>query len=373
MKLLKIKAFNYKNCVDGIEISFLPLFRKSEEDKTYELNEINQELYTFSTTAIVGKNASGKTSILNLLNNVYRILGSFQLKDEIISIDNTKLEITFYEDKKIYLYRTELSKQTNLGDNLSFVNESIKVMNYSKAKKSSIFNEKNYKNVHISKQLPDDISILFYILKKRSNYAYYFDDLISKDSIYHNIYELYTNGSINKKYWKHILQLFDEHIQDLEEVKTDVFALTVNNEIKELSAKELFYMLSSGTTKGIALYTSAIQALKEGNAFIIDEIENHFHKTLVENLIVLFKDKSVNKKGASLIFSTHYCELLDMFNRNDNIWITKYDNQIILSNMYRDYDVRNDLLKSKKFYEDNFGTAVSYELLMNLKRALMYE
>ena len=62
-----------------------------------------------------------------------------------------------------------------------------------------------------------------------------------------------------------------------------------------------------------------------------------------------------------------------MFNRNDNIWITKYDKKIILSNMYRDYDVRNDLLKSKKFYDDHFDTAVSYELLMNLKRALMNE
>ena len=132
-------------------------------------------------------------------------------------------------------------------------------------------------------------------------------------------------------------------------------------------------MLSSGTIKGIALYTAAIQALQEGSGFIIDEIENHFHKTLVENLISMFKDKAVNKKGAVLIFSTHYCELLDLFGRNDNIWISKSEKQIILTNMYRDYSVRNDLLKSRKFYDDNFGTAVSYEMLMNLKRALMNE
>ena len=116
-----------------------------------------------------------------------------------------------------------------------------------------------------------------------------------------------------------------------------------------------------------------IQALQEGSGFIIDEIENHFHKTLVENSISMFKDKAVNKKGAVLIFSTHYCELLDLFGRNDNIWISKSEKQIILTNMYRDYSVRNDLLKSRKFYDDNFGTAVSYEMLMNLKRALMNE
>ncbi len=373
MKLLGFKAYHYKNCEDGIEMKFLPLFRKSEEDKTYELNEVDKELYVFSTTSIVGKNASGKTSILKLLKDVYSILGSFQLKDEVISIDGTILEITFYENKKIYKYMTELKRQLNLGNNLSFVNESLKVMNYSKSKKNVIFNEDNYKSLKITKELPDDISILFYILKNRNNYAYYFDDSISKENVYHDIYTLYQNGDLNRNYWKYILQLFDENIKDLNEVRNDVYILTTHNGTQELSAKELFHMLSSGTTKGIVLYTSAIQALKDGKTFIIDEIENHFHKTLVENLIVLFKDKSVNKKGANLVFSTHYCELLDMFNRNDNIWITRYQNQIVLSNMYKDYNVRNDLLKSKKFYEDNFGTAVSYDLLMNLKRTLMNE
>lgn len=42
---------------------------------------------------------------------------------------------------------------------------------------------------------------------------------------------------------------------------------------------------------------------------IVDEIENHFHKTLVENMISLYKDKSVNKNKAALIFTTHFmCE-----------------------------------------------------------------
>ena len=41
--------------------------------------------------------------------------------------------------------------------------------------------------------------------------------------------------------------------------------------------------------------------------------------------------------------------------------------------MYKDYAVRNDLLKSKKFYDDTFGTAVDYTLLMTLKRKLINE
>ena len=373
MRLLRIKVYNYRNCEDGLCIDFVPIARKTEEDKTYELNMVDHSLYVFSTMTIIGKNASGKTSILKLIDNVYHILGSFQLEDEIISIHNTKLEITFYHNSKIYRYIAELYKNSQLGKNLSFINEKIYEKDYYKSHNNKIFHLNDMKEVHLNKELPDDISLLYYILKERKNYAYYYDDMSMNDDIYHLIYTLYDTEVVHKKYWKHILRLFDDNIEDLIEVKNNIYKLSYLNESKELSAKELFYMLSSGTTKGMVLYTKAIQALIEGSTFIIDEIENHFHKTLVENLIILFKDKSVNKKGATLIFSTHYCELLDLFARNDNIWISKSKDKIKLTNMYKDYSVRNDLLKSKKFHEDNFGTAVSYELLMNLKRELMNE
>lgn len=130
-------------------------------------------------------------------------------------------------------------------------------------------------------------------------------------------------------------------------------------------------MLSSGTTKGVFLYVLMVASLENGFDLIVDEIENHFHKTLVENMICLYKDKSVNRKNATLIFTTHYCEMLDLFSRQDNIWIAKSDSQVYLSNMYEDYEIRPELLKSKQFYNNAFQTAVNYEELMNMKRKLM--
>ena len=373
MRLLGIKANHYKNCDDEIFINFIPNAKKTEEDKTYELYEVDNGLYTFSTNAIIGKNASGKTSVLKLIDDVYTILESFQLEDEIISISGTQLEITFYHDKKIYRYITELERNLELGKSLSFKNEKIYVGDYYKSKVKSIFSDDFYREETLDIEYPDIISKLFYILKERKNYAYFYDDSDDVDSIYHFIYNMYETGKINFEYWQYILRLFDDNIRNLVEIKNDVFRLEYLNEVKDLSAKELFSMISRGTTKGIVLYTFAILSLIEGNTLIIDEIENHFHKTLVENLISLYKDKSVNKHGATLIFSTHYNELLDMFARNDNIWITKSKEKISLTNMYKDYAVRNDLLKSKKFYDDTFGTAVDYTLLMTLKRKLINE
>ena len=108
--------------------------------------------------------------------------------------------------------------------------------------------------------------------------------------------------------------------------------------------------------------------LQNGFDLLIDEVENYFHKTLVKNMISLFKDKSVNKKNASLIFTTHYCEVLDLFNRRDNIWIAKSSDKVHLKNMYLDYNIRSELLKSRQFYSNVFDTAVNYEDLMAFKK-----
>ena len=53
-----------------------------------------------------------------------------------------------------------------------------------------------------------------------------------------------------------------------------------NKETKEISNNELYEILSSGTTKGFSLFTFVVYSLKNGCDLIIDEIENHFHKTL---------------------------------------------------------------------------------------------
>ena len=82
-------------------------------------------------------------------------------------------------------------------------------------------------------------------------------------------------------------------------------------------------------------------------------------------------DKKVNKKGATLIFSTHYSELLDEFERNDSIYITKNKDGITaekLSGILK----RNDIKKSE-IYDSDFleGTVPAYESYIALKKALI--
>ena len=81
---------------------------------------------------------------------------------------------------------------------------------------------------------------------------------------------------------------------------------------------ELNNYLSSGTIKGMIIFTLAQEVLQKGGYLVVDEIENHFNKEIVTTLMRFFMDGKLNKNGGTLIFSTHYPELLDEYDRNDS-------------------------------------------------------
>ena len=218
--------------------------------------------------------------------------------------------------------------------------------------------------------LPEDTSRLFYILGKKETRAIYFDSYEDGTDTYRLMFNALKNYDIDSDVLTRILRVFDDNIESLEMVDEKNYKLRFKGEEKNYTDTQLIYMLSSGTTKGLLLYVLMVTSLKEGFDLLIDEVENHFHKTLVENMISLYKDKSVNRRNATLIFSTHYCEVLDQMGRQDNIWICKSGIQVSLSNMYEDYQIRPELLKSKQYYNNAFQTAVDYNALMNLKRIL---
>ncbi len=374
MKILKIIANGFKNCADDFEICFVPVARKNSEDKEYELQEIADGLFVFSTIGVVGKNASGKTSALELIKLCYEIVGNCRVGKKEYSLDvldGVELTIFFYneEDNAIYKYMTALEYDT-YGDSVLLKQQSLASKKYYKSRLNSIFEEIDFASVIISNELPEDTSIVYNVTKKIEQKAMLYGSRDFGSSIYRPAFLLQKRMGSDESFLEKIVKIFDENISELEMVDENTFRLVYGGTEEYLSDKELYYWLSDGTTKGISLYISVVLSLVAGNDLIVDEIENHFHKTLVENIISLYKDKTINKKNATLIFSTHYCEILDMFNRRDNIYITRADEKVRIYNMYKDYDVRPELLTSKPFYNNVFKTAVNYEALMDLKKIL---
>ena len=283
---------------------------------------------------------------------------------------NDSFEIDFYHDGFIYRYETILKNADSIASKAIFMKQRLRKKKYYKSKVKALYNDEDFVDVEITGELPEDTSILFFVLKKKETRAVYFDSFGNGADTYRLIFATLKDYHIRPALLVKVISIFDENIHDLQMLDDHNFKLSFCNETRTVSDKELIYMLSSGTTKGMLLYILMAASLQQGFDLIIDEIENHFHKTLVENMISLYKDKTVNRNNATLIFTTHYCELLDLFNRQDNIYIAKSNDKVYLTNMYDGFNIRSELLKSRQFYNNVFRTAVNYDELMQLKKEL---
>ena len=128
--------------------------------------------------------------------------------------------------------------------------------------------------------------------------------------------------------------------------------------------------LSSGTVKGMITFTLAQEVLQKGGYIVVDEVENHFNKEIVTTLMRFFMDSKLNKNGGTLIYSTHYPELLDEYDRNDSIYVIRNRNGITVENLSTILK-RNDIKKSDA-YQSGFleGTTPMYEAYMRLKKSM---
>lgn len=371
MKLLYVKANNFKNCKPDFFIDLVAKSKKTSEDKEYELQEIADGLFVYNTMAFIGKNASGKTTAIELLDCCYSILGDFRLEGKHYEYDDIQLDMIFYHDEYLYRYVTKLKSDSALGNKAVFTEQHIYRKKYYKSKIKKIYDIDEFAEIDISGELPEDTAMVFFVLKKKETRALYFDSFGEGVDTYPLLFRALKNYKISDEVFLTIIRIFDENINQIESIDEHNYRLFYQNDQKVVSDKDLVYLLSSGTTKGVLLYVLMVASLQNGFDLLVDEIENHFHKTLVENMISLYKDKTVNRLNATLIFTTHYCEILDLFNRQDNIWIARTEGKVSLTNMYDDYEIRTELLKSKQFYSNAFQTAVNYEDLMNMKRKLM--
>ena len=254
MKLLRVRASNYKNCCDNFTIDLVAKSKKTSEDKEYELQEIADDLYVFNTSAFVGKNASGKTSAIELMECSYSILSEFRLEDKHYNYENVKLEIIFYHEDYIYKYTTILKADSNLGNKANFTEQHIYKKKYYKSKLKEIYFEEGFEEILNLGELPEDTSIVFFILKKKVTRAIYFNCDGEGTDTYHLMFRAMKTYKLSKNILSKVIKIFDDKIKSLEMVDEKHFKLIYQNDVKELSDSELIYMLSSGTTKGVLLY-----------------------------------------------------------------------------------------------------------------------
>ncbi len=375
MRLLKIVVDGLTLFNKTIDIDFYAEQRVSS-DNNEMVSPCFGNIFTNNVLSIVGINASGKTSLLKVISFVIEFINGESVnnidnRDILENAANITITAYFYapkigvcklESKIIKVENNEVDSRYIIDDEHLWIKKISKI----KSKKDLFaFEDEQPTKIRDNEAefLKDDTSI---VLSLNKNKGFYLKDLIKITNI--NYLRLIGN------FPHELIAFLDPSIEDISFDK-----ITGESKLKFYGRKEIIVAnpilfeqyLSSGTIKGINIFINAMMVFEEGGYLIVDELENHFNREIVATLVRFFMNKSVNKNGATLIFSTHYSELLDEFERNDGIYIVRNRNGICAQKL-SEILTRNDIKKSEAFKSDFLqGTVPAYESYIQLKKAII--
>ena len=378
MKILRITAQGLPLFKEDMDICFYTQQRVSEDDRNNLYNLIDN-YYLHSACAFIGINASGKTSVLKVINLALNIIKNEPINHveaKTILGGSEKAAIrTYFYDKRKYICCLETvitAKKAKTGEYVySILSERLW--------------EKPIAGVKSKKYLTDFDGIEP-VDTRNSNEAYLSDDvsfIIAHNKKVNDTVEVfsllsYTNVNVlpfTEDIPLEVITFLDPTIEKLcfEQAEGKTFIhlkFRDEDEIILNNAVDLEQYLSSGTIKGIITFSMVKEVLQSGGYLLVDEIENHFNKEIVTTLMRFFMDRRLNKRGGTLIFTTHYPELLDEYDRNDGICIVRNRNGITVENL--SYILKRNDIKKSDAYQSGFleGTTPAYEAYMRLKKNL---
>lgn len=382
LAILNIK-FNKVNIFDKI-INF-DFFTNDKVFDREGTSTISRSVNSNNVISIVGLNAVGKTTLLKIIHFILEIIINNKSLNEIknllfFSMDSFSYEVTFYQNNTFHKISSFVERDVDVRNELKikYKNEYLKSVSKSKIKskvdlKKFISEELNDNNSDLIREnldsqlkqiLKEDDSIIAIITKDNG--------VLVRDMINSvNLNFLNVKNSVPVE----VLNLFDENIDYLKHENEDIDSnvmLKFKNSIGVLSTGNRLAwgeLISSGTIKGNSLADITLDVLKYGGYLLVDEIENHLNKQLVKVFIDLFKDKTINKNGATIVFTTHYPELMDFMNRSDNIYVLRRNKEKKATiELLSDLVERDDLKKSDILLSNYIkGTAPSYENIKHFK------
>lgn len=396
--------FTVGNFLSFREKATLSMVKSAIHDLPENVIKAEDDFELLKSAVVYGANASGKSNLIIALQvmryfaiNSFRDLQkdeeiglwSFRLNEESI-IQPSFFEVVFMADGILYKYGFELDnkkvnkewlyfKQKN-EERLLFKRDGLKFdlseKDFPEGINKNTDTRENCLFLSLVAQLNGPVSskIINWFRKIRLNTSPRIESvfsIIEKDA---NLKEdvmkfvsIADNGVIDFES-KDILpdqssDSFPQTKRKVEIKKLMYFIHNVFNKKNEISGQTKFNVNSEseGTKKMFALSMPIINALRNGEIIVIDELENHLHPKLFEHIIKLFNSSS-NKNNAQLIFATHNltCMNNECF-RRDQIWFTEKNSlgESILFSLadykLNDKKIRNDASYSKDYMLGKYG------------------
>ncbi|MDC7236733.1 MAG: AAA family ATPase [Sphaerochaetaceae bacterium] len=382
MKVLRCEFRNIKLYNEDLVIDFIASDRVGEKEEVYKQSDI---LNLQKVITIIGNNATGKTVCLRLIDLAFKLLeDNTALINEKIDFsllkEDSEIIIDFILDNQIYRLKSIIGiKETNIDlftteNKFYFKNEFIYKKDISSVKKEEdIFNWTDNQLLFERSKL--DQNLKSYLSSNHSMII-----KITKDTFFRYIPHI-DQSNINTlaeglRYDKSFINLFDNSLEKVEYKRNQKIKIKYKNENINYSLSDIndqFKLISSSTIKGTTILALIAALFNAGGGYlIIDEMEAHLNKTLVEFIIGLFMDENINKNGSVLIFTTQYLEIVDLNKRKDAIYVaSKEANYNLklekLSDIINHSDAKeNEVLLSK--YLKN--TSLDFEIMQKVKELI---
>jgi ABC-type Na+ transport system ATPase subunit NatA len=386
MLITRIKASNFYGIKDPIEVFF------TEGGKKDKIGYVSFEKERVSLiSGFYGANASGKSTILHVIDTIIRIIlarnqefvivNGVKIKQDIVmALPNfsedikskpIELEMDFIIDKNKYRYFVSI---TNEGREISeeVLDKNSKNIFSRKDHKVSFENSIKKKLASISQNIvaPSQSSFLSVLLDDSSDLSVFgnikaeigiselkqiqskicfITDKRSVQLGQNNITGLYAfalsylndtqagqQEKINKvnPVVKHFDPAFEELI--IERDNNNIrFEAKYENFYKPLPVQEM----SAGTREIISYISEILRIIKNGGIVVYDETSKCYHSDMEMAILNLFKDKDINKNNAQIFFSSHNHETFDLL-QNDQAHILEKKKGNIVATKVSDFDVK---------------------------------
>ncbi|WP_322923050.1 AAA family ATPase [Paenibacillus campi] len=373
MKILRFTVHGLDLFPEGFDFNFVAQ-QNVTEDNNEGLEHLFANMYTHNALALIGINASGKTASLKLISAVLNIFFAhdrlnIDRHQEVLKGKQITITSYFYTQNE-FILKLDSSISKNEKGEWYFAEEVLykkKIKSIKSKLKLFEFNERDFikkRSLENHEYLVDDLSIFVAELKKEQSTPEVFAVTGFTNFNFMNI-----AGNVPLE----VIQFLDPSIEYVKAEKmrdTDVIRLKFKSQTSEIEVYPMVALenyLSSGTIKGLNLFAYINHTLKKDGYLIVDELENHFNKAIVRTIIGFFRNEKTNPNGATLIFSTHYPELLDDFDRNDSIYVCRKQNVLSIINLM--YLLKRNDMKKSEVYQSDFigGTAPDYNAYISLK------
>lgn len=382
----KIKVSNFHSIGEEQIFSMEINSKDILDDSAIEFKSTSLNLLS----CIIGANASGKTTILKAISFIFWFVNSAYtsfkneygipvIQHRLMQNQPTKIELEFYNNGLMYIYKIEFNTTKILRESLEKeglrhsvfeldrTSKTVEIKAHSSLKINETDNIrfKDRQNVPLLSSLIDtaylsDISFF----KNFTSNVNQFGTVIEGLDILKLSHELQGNLEMQRKLLNFSKDL-DLGISSLQFGKVKAWNANSLNDVPILELihrsgdKEFTLPLfaeSNGAQHSISLYMKILPILQKGGIVELDEIDYGLHIDVVKKIISLFENKETNPHNAQLIFSTHQLPLLNDRTKTQ-IFITE-KNKSLETEIFRLDElegIRNDENYFHKYMAGSYG------------------